>query len=58
MIKHEINCVLNEYTSEELNKNQQDLLQKAHEKQSKKILEAKECVLNAVKNAKSLLAKS
>ena len=35
-----------------------DLLQKSHEKQSKKILEAKECVLNAVKNAKSLLAKS
>ena len=33
-------------------------LQKLHEKQSKKILEAKECVLNAVENAKSLLAKS
>lgn len=30
MIKHEIKCVLNELTSEELNENQQDLLQKAH----------------------------
>ena len=32
-------------------------LQKLHEKQSKKVLEAKECVLNAVQNAKNLLAK-
>ena len=31
MIKHEINCILNEYTEEELNKNQLDLLQKAHQ---------------------------
>jgi len=31
MIKHEINCFLNEYTSEELNKKQQDLLEKAHQ---------------------------
>ena len=30
MIKHEVNCVLNEYTAEELNENQQDLLHKAH----------------------------
>ena len=30
MIKHEINCILNEYTAEELNENQQDLLQRAH----------------------------
>lgn len=27
---HKIDCVLNEYTTEELNENQQDLLQKAH----------------------------
>lgn len=33
-------------------------LQKLHEKQSRKVLEAKECVLNAVQNAKNLLAKS
>ena len=30
MKKHEIHCFLNEYTSEELNENQQDLLQKAN----------------------------
>ncbi len=30
MTKHEINCVINEYTLDELKKNQQDLLQKAH----------------------------
>ena len=30
MIKHQINCVLNEYTAKELNKNQLALLQKAH----------------------------
>ena len=31
MIKHEINCVLNEYNSKELDKNQKNLLQKAHQ---------------------------
>ena len=34
------------------------LLQNFNEKQSKKILKAKECVINAVENAKKLLAKS
>ena len=31
MTKHEINCILNEYRLDELNKNQQDLLQRAHQ---------------------------
>ena len=31
MIKHKINCILNEYNSKELDKNQKNLLQKAHQ---------------------------